>query len=53
MANWLELQGLGLTEGDVRIVDAISLKVSHGSTPSNNAEALARIVSLRLSVRLR
>jgi tungstate transport system ATP-binding protein len=46
--HWLELQGLSLTEGDVRIVEDISLKVSHGSTAILGPNGAGKSTLLRL-----
>jgi tungstate transport system ATP-binding protein len=46
--HWLELQGLGLTEGEVRIVEDISLKVSHGRTAILGPNGAGKSTLLRL-----
>ena len=47
-AHWLELQGLSLNEIDVRIVEDISLKVSHGSTAILGPNGAGKSTLLRL-----
>jgi tungstate transport system ATP-binding protein len=46
--HWLELQGLGLTEGDVRIVEDVSLKVSRGGTAILGPNGAGKSTLLRL-----
>jgi tungstate transport system ATP-binding protein len=48
MSHWLELQGLGLTEGEVRIVEGISLKVSRGGTAILGPNGSGKSTLLRL-----
>jgi tungstate transport system ATP-binding protein len=48
MSHWLELQGLGLTEGEVRIVEGISLKVSRGGTAILGPNGAGKSTLLRL-----
>jgi len=46
--HWLELQGLGLTEGEVRIVEDINLKVSCGRTAILGPNGAGKSTLLRL-----
>jgi len=48
MDHWLELQGLGLTENDLRIVEDITLKVSRGSTAILGPNGAGKSTLLRL-----
>jgi tungstate transport system ATP-binding protein len=48
MNHWLELDGLGLTENDVRIVENITLKVSRGRTAILGPNGAGKSTLLRL-----
>ena len=47
-AHWLELQALSLTEGEVRIVENVTLKVSRGSTAILGPNGAGKSTLLRL-----
>ncbi|MBU1237981.1 MAG: phosphate ABC transporter ATP-binding protein [Gammaproteobacteria bacterium] len=47
-AHWLELRGLSLTEGDVRIVEDVTLKVSRGRTAILGPNGAGKSTLLRL-----
>ena len=46
--HWLELDGLGLAENDVRIVENVTLKVSHGRTAILGPNGAGKSTLLRL-----
>lgn len=48
MTHWLELQNLGLTEGEVHIVENVSLKVSRGGTAILGPNGAGKSTLLRL-----
>jgi tungstate transport system ATP-binding protein len=48
MSAWLELDALGLTEGGVRIVEDVTLKVSHGRTAILGPNGAGKSTLLRL-----
>jgi len=48
MGHWLELQGLGLAESGLRIIEDVTLKVSHGSTAILGPNGAGKSTLLRL-----
>jgi len=48
MEHWLELDGLGLTEGDVRIVENVTLKIGCSSTAILGPNGAGKSTLLRL-----